>query len=72
MDLFRASLVAQAQFTATARYLGREGKLYAFEVVASDAGGEIGRGRHKRAIVDVERLQAAADRRIADSLPGTT
>ena len=38
-----------AQVTASARYLGREGKLFVFEVVASDAGGEIGRARHKRA-----------------------
>jgi predicted thioesterase len=54
-----------AQVTATARYLGREGKLFVFEVVASDAGGEVGRARHKRAIVDVERLQNSARRRVA-------
>ena len=40
-----------ARVTATARYLGREGKLFVFEVVASDAGGEVGRARHQRAIV---------------------
>lgn len=49
--------------TATARYLGREGKLFVFEVVAHDRGGEIGRGTHKRAIVSTERLLAGADRR---------
>jgi predicted thioesterase len=49
--------------TATARYLGREGKLFVFEVVAHDRGGEIGRGMHKRAIVSAERLAAGADRR---------
>jgi predicted thioesterase len=54
-----------AQVTATARYLGREGKLFVFEVVASDAGGEVGRARHKRAIVNVERLQNSARRRVA-------
>jgi len=53
-----------AKVTATARYLGRDGKLYEFEVIASDAGGEIGRARHKRAIVDAHRLQANAERRI--------
>ncbi|MDR2219639.1 MAG: hypothetical protein LBE24_03560 [Methylobacillus sp.] len=53
-----------ANVSATARYLGRDGKLYEFEVVASDAGGEIGRARHKRAIVDADRLQASAYRRI--------
>jgi fluoroacetyl-CoA thioesterase len=54
-----------AQVTATARYLGREGKLFVFEVLASDAGGEVGRAHHKRAIVDAERLQNSAKRRIA-------
>ncbi|MDQ3919831.1 MAG: thioesterase [Acidobacteriota bacterium] len=49
--------------TATARYLGREGKLFVFEVVAQDPGGEIGRGTHKRAVVSAERLLAGADRR---------
>lgn len=51
--------------TATARYVGREGKLFAFDVTAADAGGEIGRARHKRAIVDAERLQGRALRRVA-------
>lgn len=54
-----------ARVTAISRYLGRDGKLFDFEVVASDAGGEIGRARHKRAIVDVERIQGTAARRIA-------
>jgi predicted thioesterase len=49
--------------TATARYLGREGKLFVFEVVAHDRGGEIGRGTHKRAVVSAERLLAGADKR---------
>ncbi|MFO1498254.1 MAG: hotdog domain-containing protein [Verrucomicrobiota bacterium] len=52
-----------ARVTAQARYLGREGKLFLFEIVASDAGGEVGRARHKRAIVNVERLQNTAMRR---------
>ena len=54
-----------AQVTATARYAGREGKLFLFEVSAADPGGEIGRGWHKRAIVTSERLQGAAARRLA-------
>ena len=52
-----------ATVTATARYVGRENKLYIFEVMASDPGGEIGRGTHKRAIVSTERLLAGASRR---------
>ena len=53
-----------AQVTTTARYVGREGKLYLFEVSASDPGGEIGRGWHKRAIVTSERLQSSAAKRV--------
>ena len=54
-----------AQVTATARYTGREGRLFIFEVIASDPGGEIGRGWHKRAIVASERLQSGAARRVS-------
>jgi fluoroacetyl-CoA thioesterase len=53
-----------ANVTATARYAGREGKLFLFEVTATDPGGEIGRGWHKRAIVTSERLLSGAARRI--------
>lgn len=49
--------------TATARFVGREGKLFLFEVSAADDAGEIGRGSHKRAIVSSERLVAGAARR---------
>ena len=49
--------------TATARYTGREGKWFIFEISAEDQGGEIGRGSHKRAIVETERLQRAAAKR---------
>jgi fluoroacetyl-CoA thioesterase len=50
--------------TATARYLGREGKLFVFEVVAHDRGGEIGRGTHRRAVISTDRLLAGAERRM--------
>jgi predicted thioesterase len=53
-----------ASVVATARYLGREGKLFLFEVVAQDSGGEIGRGQHKRAIVSASRLQSGAAKRM--------
>jgi len=39
---------------ATARYLGREGKLFLFEVIAEDRGGEIGRG-HSQASNHLDR-----------------
>jgi predicted thioesterase len=45
---------------ATATFVGREGKKYLFELAAADDGGEIGRGRHQRAIVAAERLEAGA------------
>ena len=48
---------------ANARYLGREGKLFVFEISAHDEGGEIGSGSHKRAIVESERLERAAAKR---------
>lgn len=51
--------------TANASYTGREGKLFVFEISAHDQGGEIGRGSHKRAIVETERLVRAAAKRNA-------
>jgi predicted thioesterase len=52
-----------ATVSATARFLGREGKLFVFEVLATDDAGEIGRCKHKRAVVGTERLVAGAARR---------
>jgi fluoroacetyl-CoA thioesterase len=56
---------AGVKVTASARYAGREGKLYLFEISAADPGGEIGRGWHKRAIVSSERLQSGAAKRVS-------
>jgi predicted thioesterase len=56
-----------ATVTAQARFVGREGKLFLFEVSAADDAGEIGRGTHKRAVVSAERLIAGAARRAATS-----
>ena len=53
-----------AEVTATARYAGREGRLFLFEVSVADPGGEVGRGSHKRAIVSNERLQSSAAKRV--------
>jgi fluoroacetyl-CoA thioesterase len=50
---------------ATARFTGMDGKLYVFDVVAEDEAGEIGSGRHTRAIVETARLLAGAARRRA-------
>lgn len=50
--------------TAEARYVGREGRSYGFEVVAFDEGGEIGRGRHHRAIINAQRLVEGSKKRV--------
>lgn len=52
-----------ATVTATATFVRKEGKLFFFEVSASDEGGEIGRGTHRRAAVASERLVAGAKAR---------
>ena len=44
-------------------YLGAEGKLFRFKVEAFDEAGSIGDGEHLRAIIDTERLRAAAAKR---------
>lgn len=49
--------------SATATYVGREGKLYMFEVMASDGAGEIGKGTHRRAVISTARLLEGAQRR---------
>jgi predicted thioesterase len=48
---------------ATARYTGREGKLYSFEVVVEDPAGECMRGVHKRAVIEEKRLLDGARKR---------
>jgi fluoroacetyl-CoA thioesterase len=48
---------------ATARYTGRDGKLFAFEVVVEDPGGECMRGVHKRAVIEEKRLLEGARKR---------
>lgn len=62
-----AATPAGGRVTATARFMGREGKLFVFEVVAHDAGGEVGRCTHRRAIVAAQRLLDGARRRNADA-----
>lgn len=49
-----------ALVTASARYVGREGKLFCFEVTATDPSGQVGSARHQRAIIDTARLVRSA------------
>jgi len=48
----------------TARYQGPEGKFYRFEVIAFDDAGEVFRGQHVRAVVEAQRLEKGAARRL--------
>jgi fluoroacetyl-CoA thioesterase len=48
------------EVSATATFRGREGKSYVFEVQVNDKVGVVGRGTHKRAVVELERMQKAA------------
>lgn len=49
--------------TASAEYLGTDGKLHRFKVTLTDASGLAGEGEHTRAIVATERLMAGIDKR---------
>src|SRR5215471_13468380 len=55
-----------ARVRAQAQFVEQKGKLYWFEVSATDQGGSIGKGRHARAIVRVDRLLDGASRRNAN------
>ena len=63
--LHTAATPAGVRVEAEARYLGRDGRLHVFEIVARDPGGEIGRCTHRRAVVGTARLLAGALRRCA-------
>jgi fluoroacetyl-CoA thioesterase len=62
--LHTAATPAGGVVVATATYMGRDGKLFVFEVLAADDAGEVGRGTHKRAIVSSDRLTAGAAKRL--------
>lgn len=58
-----AATLPGAVATAHAKFLGKDGKLFKFEVWAVDEGGEIGRGAHSRAVVKTARLLEGAAKR---------
>lgn len=62
-----APTAVNATVTASARFLRSEGPIWVFEVFARDAGGEIGKGEHRRAIVSEERLVSKAKHRLAQA-----
>jgi predicted thioesterase len=53
-----------ARVSATARYTGRDGRLYSFDVSVTDPGGEVMTGTHRRAVVQLARLLEGADKRL--------
>ena len=61
--LHTAATPPGARVVATARYVGLDGKLFVFEVTASDDAGEVGRGTHRRAVIQTSRLMAGAAKR---------
>lgn len=52
--------------TAGATFTRRDQKPYDFDIIARDAAGVNGTGTHKRAIVDVDRLEQSAHKRKSD------
>jgi fluoroacetyl-CoA thioesterase len=52
--------------SVTATFLRKEGKLFVFDVVANDRGGEIGKARHERAIIEESRLMSGARKRMGE------
>jgi predicted thioesterase len=48
------------QVRTSARFTGREGALYWFNVWSEDAGGKIGQGRHARAILSQSAIESRA------------
>jgi fluoroacetyl-CoA thioesterase len=61
--LHSAPTAAGGTVRAKAIYSGMEGQYHCFEVVAEDDSGEIGRGRHRRAIIVQDRLLDGANKR---------
>jgi predicted thioesterase len=50
---------------AEAEFVEMDGSLYLFKVEARDPGGIVGRGTHRRAIVDAARLEARAAQKVS-------
>ena len=49
---------------ARARFTGRDGDAYVFDVVVEDEGGEVGRAEHRRAVVDAAKWLDEARHRV--------
>ena len=62
-----------AALRSYARYTGRDGKLFCFDVWSEDPAGVVGKGRHSRAIVELSVIESkAAQRGLTFSQGGAT
>ena len=52
-----------AEVTIEAKYIDTDGKVFAFDVVAGDVGGEIGRAKHRRAVAIASKIEAISVKR---------
>lgn len=52
-----------AALRSHARYTGRDGKLFCFDVWCEDPNGVVGKGRHSRAIVELAAIESNAAQR---------
>lgn len=64
MDHLAATAVDE-EISVEAKFVAKEGKQFVFETIITDAGGEIGHGKHRRAIIDESRLAEGAKKRMA-------
>ncbi|KAE9570705.1 Fluoroacetyl-CoA thioesterase [Colletotrichum fructicola] len=65
--LHTAPTPGDALVTAEATYKAKEGKMFVFDVLASNEGARFGAAVHKRDVVDAQRLLVGAKKRVADS-----
>ena len=63
MDHLAATPVDE-EIEVTVKFLGKQKKQLVFETVITDAGGEVGRGKCWRGVIDEKRLLAGAKKRI--------
>lgn len=63
MDHLAATPVNE-EIEVTATFLKKEKKTFVFDCVIKDAGGEVGRGKCTRAIIDEKRLMEGANKRV--------
>jgi predicted thioesterase len=59
-----------AALRSHARYTGRDGKLFCFDVWSEDPAGVVGKGRHSRAIVELAAIESNAAHRGLTFGPG--